>query len=187
MTKKLKDVREVLGTMVDLMQLNHLQVLTTHVTTGRDPSAPHQHQSLPTISPISHRQIGTLQCDDDCTCRCHARSLASIIPQSLVPYVGQLFVSRQLLYPAFTLWNRCNVRTCRGTFLDPAQVSWILPGYFSMARFSLHRQTDEFIFRSTHIEGPLRFTYHPSNLQRGREGCVRSIRKATSVHLGRCR
>ncbi len=98
-----------------------------HVTKGRDPSTPHQPQSLPAISPISHRQIGTLQCDDDCTCRCHARSLASIIPQSLVPYVGQLFVSRQLLYPAFTLWNRCNVRTCRGTFLDPAQVSWILP------------------------------------------------------------
>lgn len=29
------------------------------------------------------------------------------------------------------------------------------PGYFSMARFSLHRQTDGFIFQSTHIEWSL--------------------------------
>lgn len=77
-----------------------------------------------------YRRTGTLQCSHDCTCRCHARSLSSLIPEQLAPYVGQLFISKQLLYPAFTPWNYSNIATCRGTFLKPAKVSWMLPWVF---------------------------------------------------------
>lgn len=86
--------------------------------------------SQETTAPMStncSRRHGPLQCPSNCTCRCHARSLSPLIPQSLTPYVGQLFISKQLLHPAFTPWNCCNVVTCRGTYLKPAKVAYTLP------------------------------------------------------------
>ncbi len=107
---------------------NHLQVIAVHVIND----VPHRKSSEPNhalaaIDSNFSRRTGPLQCSDNCTCRCHARSLSPLIPESLTPYVGQLFISKQLLHPAFTPWNRCNVETCRGTYLEPAKVAYTLP------------------------------------------------------------
>ncbi|KAI0799649.1 hypothetical protein BC629DRAFT_1497477 [Irpex lacteus] len=118
--------------MMDFIQFHYVEFVAAHVYVEHKlhiarPVQDLAATSITCISSISSRQTGPLECSDNCTCRCHARSLSPLIPQSLAPYVGQLFISKQLLHPAFTPWNCCNVVTCRGTYLKPAKVAYTFP------------------------------------------------------------
>ena len=70
-----------------------------------------------------------LACLPNCNCRCHDFSFSSLIPSWLVWYIGQVFISRQLLqvHSAWISWSRCNVQTCRGDFLRTMTILWLLP------------------------------------------------------------
>lgn len=77
------------------------------------------------------RHCGPLRCPPDCSCRCHAKAVSAVIPRRLAPYIGQVYVSKQLLdLVTYRPLMRCNIPTCRGDFLKPATVSWFLPAWF---------------------------------------------------------
>ena len=83
------------------------------------------------LQPASTRPVysrpGTLRCLPDCTCRCHLPLVDQLVPVWLAPYIGQLSVSRRLLYPFWSSSNLCNVQTCRGDLQRAVTVQWSLP------------------------------------------------------------
>ena len=70
---------------------------------------------------------GVLRCLPHCPCRCHDSLVTSLIPRWLAFYIGQVYISKRLLTPAFSPWSRCNVQTCRGDLQRAITIRWILP------------------------------------------------------------
>ncbi len=109
--------------------------------TGGSPAIPH---NPPLANHPYHR--GPLRCPSDCVCHCHALSVTPVIPQRLASYIGQIYISNQLLdLITYRPMRRCSIATCRGDFLKPARVSWFLPPWF------LHGQLQSWSNRRVHF------------------------------------
>ena len=50
-------------------------------------------------SPNRPQPNRTPQCPPRCECRCHYPSIARLIPEWLIPYIGEVSVSKRLLHP----------------------------------------------------------------------------------------
>lgn len=68
-----------------------------------------------------------LKCLDGCACRCHSSASTQIVPRRLVPYLGDIRVSRRLLHSLGLLPWECNVQTCRRDRTRAAEIKWHLP------------------------------------------------------------
>lgn len=96
-----------------------------HVTALRE--TPSYTRRRLSEEPISSSSTGNLQCLPDCACRCHNPAFVQVIPQSLVPYIGQAFFPKRLLRLPWSTLHECNVQTCRGDLKTTMPIRWLLP------------------------------------------------------------
>lgn len=71
-----------------------------------------------------------LSCSLDCACRCHSPLLEPIVPRSLVPYLGQVTVSKRILHAIGASPWECNVQTCRRDRKTSHRLAWVARWWF---------------------------------------------------------
>ncbi|KAI0799645.1 ankyrin repeat-containing domain protein [Irpex lacteus] len=131
-SRRLKDLQGTLTVMRDFTNSHYLKFIADKVDCDRvhPSSCLKRHTKKIFVPPESTPHTGRLHCSNDCACRCHDSSVTSLLPRCLTTYFGQIFISKRLLHPTFSSWSRCNLATCRGDFLEPCKICFVLPpGY----------------------------------------------------------
>lgn len=100
-------------------------------TTVRLPTGSPNTRQKATFVPPSHAHYASfserLKCPPQCSCRCHAPFTQSLLPSSLMPYIGRVNVSKRLLHAlGLSSWE-CNAQTCRRDRTAPHTINWCLP------------------------------------------------------------